>query len=165
MKEKLQEYALIAEIVGGIAIVASLIFLTFEVRDSTVQSRAETGLRISELVSDWSYNLGADPVASRIYFDGLQDFSSLKDIEKKQFAYLMNSFFATYTGALSGRDLILRESSALATGTNGALQSNLAFVIRSPGFKQWWESEYQLDPPQELEPTVNYFLRYDDASQ
>lgn len=35
MKEKLQQYALIAEIVGGIAIVASLVFVGLEVRQNS----------------------------------------------------------------------------------------------------------------------------------
>lgn len=42
MKEKLQEYALIAEILGGIAIVASLIFVGMQ-----IQQNSETQLAIS----------------------------------------------------------------------------------------------------------------------
>jgi hypothetical protein len=39
VKEKLQQYALIAEIIGGIAIVASLIFVGMEIRQNAEVSR------------------------------------------------------------------------------------------------------------------------------
>jgi hypothetical protein len=35
VKEKLQEYALIAEIIGGIGIIASLIFVGLEIHDNS----------------------------------------------------------------------------------------------------------------------------------
>lgn len=39
MKEKLQQYALIAEIVGGVTIVASLVFVGFEIRHNSKVSQ------------------------------------------------------------------------------------------------------------------------------
>ena len=38
MKEKLQEYALIAEIIGGIGIIASLIFVGFQLEQNTLST-------------------------------------------------------------------------------------------------------------------------------
>jgi hypothetical protein len=42
MREKLQEYALIAEIIGGIAIVASLIFVGFQVQQTADETALNT---------------------------------------------------------------------------------------------------------------------------
>ena len=42
MKEKLQEYALIAEIIGGIAIVASLVFVGFQVNQTAEETALNT---------------------------------------------------------------------------------------------------------------------------
>lgn len=42
LKVRLQEYALIAEIIGGIAIVVSLIFVGFEVRQSAAETAQNT---------------------------------------------------------------------------------------------------------------------------
>lgn len=48
MKEKLQEYALLAEIIGGIAIVASLIFVGLQVQ----QTAEETALNTRQMQAD-----------------------------------------------------------------------------------------------------------------
>jgi hypothetical protein len=42
VKEKLQEYALVAEILGGIAIVISLLFVGFQITDGNRETRAAT---------------------------------------------------------------------------------------------------------------------------
>ena len=42
VKEKLQEYALIAEIIGGIAIVASLVFVGMQITEGNREARAAT---------------------------------------------------------------------------------------------------------------------------
>lgn len=53
MKEKLQEFALIAEIISGVAIVITLVILVFEVRDNTdaleISNRQSIALRGQEL--------------------------------------------------------------------------------------------------------------------
>ena len=48
MKDKLQEYALISEIIGGIGIIASLIFVGFQVK----QNAEETALNTRQMQSD-----------------------------------------------------------------------------------------------------------------
>ena len=52
MKEKLQEYALLAEIIGGIAIVASLIFVGVQINQNHAMMRAQTRSDISAQLSD-----------------------------------------------------------------------------------------------------------------
>jgi len=48
MKDNLQEYALISEIIGGIGIIASLIFVGFQVK----QNAEETALNTRQMQSD-----------------------------------------------------------------------------------------------------------------
>lgn len=42
MREKLQEYALIAEIIGAIAVVVSLIYVGFQIQQNTTERRADS---------------------------------------------------------------------------------------------------------------------------
>ena len=42
MNEKLQKYALIAEILGGIAVVVSLIYVGFQIQQNTTERRADS---------------------------------------------------------------------------------------------------------------------------
>ena len=48
MKEKLQEYALIAEIISAICIVLSLIFVGLEIEQSTKQSRINAAIDLKK---------------------------------------------------------------------------------------------------------------------
>jgi len=41
-RKKLQAWALVAEVISGIAVVATLILLAFEMRDNTNASQAQT---------------------------------------------------------------------------------------------------------------------------
>ena len=158
MLEKLQKYALIAEIIGGIAIVISLLFVTLELRESNLQARANAYIQISELMSDWAFNVGANPDASKIYFEGLNDFSSLTPLEKSRFQYLMNSFYSAISGAITTRDLIIRNGDNSIREDSGNLQTLFNSVVDTPGFRQWFESEYKIDPPEPLVPWVAYYL-------
>jgi len=60
MKEKLQEYALIAEIIGGIAIVFSLVFVGLEMRRSTNAEYAASLDRIMSDYFEWKMALATD---------------------------------------------------------------------------------------------------------
>jgi len=48
VKEKLQEYALIAEIISAICIVLSLIFVGLEIEQSTKQSRINAAIDLKK---------------------------------------------------------------------------------------------------------------------
>lgn len=166
MKEKLQEYALIAEITGGIAIVISLAFVTLELQESNLQARANAAIQISELISDWSFNLGNEPEASKVFLDGLNDFNALSDKEKSQFQYLIVSFYSALSGAITARNLILRDGdTSLIEGGNGNLQNLILNIVGKPGFKQWWNSEYKINPPVGFESAIIYYMDLEKPTQ
>ncbi len=52
MKEKLQEYALIAEIIGGIAIVLSLIFVGVQIQQSSNAAKAQTRTTLTQIAHE-----------------------------------------------------------------------------------------------------------------
>jgi len=60
MKEKLQEYALIAEITSGIAIVVTLIILVFELQRNTVAIERATFNEITQSIIEWRRDLALD---------------------------------------------------------------------------------------------------------
>lgn len=57
MKEKLQEYALIAEIIGGIAIVASLVFVGLQINQNHEMMRAQIRNDIAKTLSERLWNM------------------------------------------------------------------------------------------------------------
>jgi hypothetical protein len=72
--ERLQKWALIAEIIGGIAIVMSLIFVGYEVRNSAAETRqaaevtrAATVLQLKQAWVDFNLMQAANPELGRVY--------------------------------------------------------------------------------------------------
>lgn len=68
MNEKLQQYALIAEIVGGIAVVVTLIFLAFEMRANTQAMRAATYDSLVADIANWRLIYTTDEELQEIDF-------------------------------------------------------------------------------------------------
>ena len=52
MNDKLNKYALLAEIIGGISIVASLLFVGFQIKQNSVTVQAQTRLAMTEQARD-----------------------------------------------------------------------------------------------------------------
>ena len=65
---KLEKWALIAEIVGGVAIVASLAMLIYETRQNTAAIFAANYDQLSADLADWRLRMATSPGASQAYF-------------------------------------------------------------------------------------------------
>ena len=57
MKQKLQDYAFISEIIGGLAIIASLIFVGIEVRQNNAIARTDAYQRNQQILIDMRHQI------------------------------------------------------------------------------------------------------------
>ena len=142
MKLKLSEIASIAEIVGAIAVVISLIYVGFQLNDSTRAVRSATANEISTAMSAWYVNVGSSEQASRVFFDGMTNPESLSRHEMTQYIYMTHGMFLEYQAAFylsqeGTLDLKLRES----------LVNTVAGVREMPGFLTYWEQRQALFEP------------------
>ena len=108
---KLDKITSIAEIVGAIAIVISLLFLSFQVRENTIAVRAQTRQALSE--QDISYfEAGLDPsiVAGAIAKSQMEDslsfieFSQLHRLQNLNFRIFENAYYQMNAGTLEKRE-------------------------------------------------------------
>ena len=86
MRKRLQECALIAEVISGLAVVITLVFLLVGIRDNTAINKA---LMYEELLSDLNqHNLTIlqDPELSRIWATRTQD--SINDLTEEELSRL-----------------------------------------------------------------------------
>ena len=131
----LDQAALISEIVGGIAVVASLIYLDIELRRQNKLNRLSSA---SDLAAQWSglmISLHDNPEMAEIWLKGTNDFESLDPTSKLRF------------GAYFGR--FLRNSEALyihvldktldPTLWRG-IERTIRDLIGLPGSQAWWET-------------------------
>ena len=128
MKEKLQEYALLAEIISAVGIIISLVFVGFQIRDNTVASQAATYQASVGYDIELLMHLSADPDLSRIidiYTYG-DDASSLSanDIVRAQYEFtallrhLENLYLQHELGMLSDESWTTRQAFMEATLTS-----------------------------------------------
>ena len=85
LKLKLSELASVAEIIGAIAIVVSLIYVGIQVNDSTRAVRSATANDTSAAISSWYADLGVDQHATHVVLEGFANPDSLTRDETGQF--------------------------------------------------------------------------------
>ena len=89
MKYSLKKTALIIEIIGGISIIISLLFVGIQLRESSKATRSATAAStVSEVTSFYS-NLGNNTEGSRIFYEFMMRPDSLSPSER--FQAVMNS--------------------------------------------------------------------------
>ena len=90
---KLDKIALIAEIVGGAAIVITLIVLLLEVRGNTAAIQAATLLEVNQIARDHLILMWSNEDASRIDQIGSQNLSELSPEEQQRYNWNVRSFW------------------------------------------------------------------------
>lgn len=132
---QLEQLALLAETLGGVGVVASLLYLAFEVRKQGRLNRADAASKFAASWSDIMASMHDDPELSAIWLKGLSNFDELTDVEKLR--------FSTYLG----RVLKISESLhvQLLTGTLDkmmwrGIERVLRDIMPQPGAQAWWKT-------------------------
>ncbi len=89
---KLEKYALVAEIVGGLAVVVTLAFLIVEIRGNTNAIRSAAAEAVHDNYSTWYSSVAGDPELLGLSIKGMKDYSSLSEVEKGQFVAMFMAF-------------------------------------------------------------------------
>ena len=102
--QNLQKWALIAEIVGGIAVLVTLLFLIVEVRENSAVIRASAYGQTTDMLNDWRLLGASDPELTalfREYFNGRM--STLNEVEVQQMYFFLATLWGTYENAYFAR--------------------------------------------------------------
>jgi hypothetical protein len=83
--------AAVAELVGASAVVASLVYLGLQTRNSVMEDRARTMNDMASQFTAWQMATATDPEMTKIWVNGVGDYNSLNDLEKAQFVFLAGS--------------------------------------------------------------------------
>lgn len=131
---KLERWALAAEIIGGIAIVLSLIFVGIQVRqnsDAHIQTTTES------VVGEYNTTtrvLAENAELACIYVRGAQNFHELPGPERVRFsAYMLSNM-----KALEQMHNLMLEGAINADTWNG-FEGLMIEAMQLPGIQQWWQ--------------------------
>ena len=106
IKDKLQEYALVAEIIGGVAIVASLIFVGLQIQQGTSITKAASYQDFVEELNDWRSMLLTNPELRRLFVKSQRQggLSDLEVEERVALGMLYGNLFSIIESAYFSRE-------------------------------------------------------------
>ena len=85
-----------AEIVGGVAVLISLVYVGLEIRRNTKSSLSQTNMTTHESMANISLEVGKDAQLSSLLRKGLLSFNKLDDDEEFQFFLLLTSLYRRF---------------------------------------------------------------------
>ncbi len=129
----LEKWALIAEIVGGLAIVLSLIFVGIEVRQ-TRESQVQTGTQA--IISEYNASIrgiATNPDLACIYARGVQDYLALSALERLR----LSAFLVSVLNAEQQIFGLFRQGAVDPEAWRG-FDAQMGELLRLPGVQQWY---------------------------
>jgi len=143
MSLTIEQWAAVAEIVGGIAVLISLIYLASQIRQNTKQLEmnlkslrlnafertVESGNRVREI-------LITDGEVAELFLQGLKDYASLPGVERFRVNMLLRNVFSEFQSAYV-RQLAWNEEHSGPAGQAAFLDG----LLGQAGIRQWLDRE------------------------
>ncbi len=143
----IMELGAIGELVGGVAVIASLLFVGIQVRHGNRLAQAE---RMQAHVDARNREVLA-PLADQAFADtfrrGLHDFEPLSHSEQ----LVVHSQLARITN-LDQTQFILGRSGVIEGRYAAAMQTIGVGILKSPGAQQWWRTARPAYLPDDVDP-------------
>ncbi len=76
----------IGEVVGGVAVIATLLYLAAQIRQNAQSVRNAASLSVNEGLAEINRRVSNDPEFADLWLRGLKDYRGLADVERMRFA-------------------------------------------------------------------------------
>ena len=123
----------VGDFIGGIAVVITLVYLTFQIRHNTATVRASTIQASSAVFAEVMDLFTHNASMLETFAKGSRDFDDLTSVEKQLFASIMGSILYRIESILTQYNLgnLPRE---MLEGASNRLRGSFAL----PGTQAWW---------------------------
>jgi hypothetical protein len=130
----------IGEVLGALGVIATLIYLTTQIRQNTNAMRASSLDSETQISNDVRLGILSDPELTKIYYEGLKNVASLDDIERERFRLILtNALWAVRNSYV--------QSQIGKRASWEAHQNIILRVISSPGGSWFWSNcQSEFDP-------------------
>lgn len=123
----------LAEVVGAIGVIVSLIYLAIQIRQNTRSQKMQNYQELVMSVANFAESLGRDASSSRIFWKGLSQPEAITSGEAGQLSLLLISFFRKYENVFQhNRQNFLTEEDW------EEWSHNMRRLFWLPGVQQWW---------------------------
>ena len=130
----LGNWALIAEIVGSVAVVVSLVFVGVQLRANTSATRSATASAASSATTAWYNAMGTSAQASALFFDFMNDPHSLTPADRLQAVFVVHGALVNFQTSF-----MLANEGTLDNQIKDAILEAVVVVKDKPGFRYYWE--------------------------
>jgi hypothetical protein len=129
----LQEWASVAEIVSGIAVIVSLIYVGLQVNHSTSAIRSAAASDATTAMQSWYLEMGRNRQASDIWFNAMRSVEPLPAHDEFQFLMSMHT-------AILGmqNSYLLAKEGTLDDEFREAVTTAIVAVKDLPGMQRYW---------------------------
>ena len=135
MEFNLEQVALIVEIIGGIVIIISLLFVGLQLKESAKATRSATAVTtVSELTS-WYSNLGNSEQGSYVFWNFMTNPDSITAVERFQAIMNLHGILLTWQNSY-----YLVKEGTLDKRVQESLLEIINGVKNNPGFQIFWQS-------------------------
>lgn len=132
----------LGDFIGGIAVVATLIYLAIQLRQNTAQLQRSAQLAgidsrdtTFEAFSRFRTQIVSSPEVAALYLKGMADLGSLDLAERLRFGMLAEELFYILQTSLTRHNAVTR------VGELEARELGVDVILRSPGITQWWSGQ------------------------
>jgi len=123
------------EFIGGVAVVALLVYLGLQVKAATEQARLDRTHLTTELWTRYTVPVGSSPETSELLYRGIRDLSALSPEENFRFNLLMAMYFGPY------ENNITQYKGGQISEENFQRHMNQAYgMFLQPGVQTWWST-------------------------
>ena len=133
--ERLQRWALAAEIIAASAVVVSLGFVGIQLRESVRATKSATANAANTATSAWYTTIGNDGEASSLFYRYMTDFDSLNEEEKFQMIMNLHGVLLTSQNAY-----YLMQEGTLEQDLQTTIAAPIHAIKNLPGWKYYWDN-------------------------
>ncbi len=146
------------EFLGGIGVIASLIYLASQIRQNSKLLRVSTTISACESDIEFAKLRIEKPEAMLVLRAGYADRESLTEVEQERF-----DAFLDLTTRILQKDYLVAQDGAMKLSLWHGEQRGIAWVLRQPGSQQWWD-EYRFTFSDEFGEFVDGLIREGEAA-
>ena len=125
------ELGAIGELVGGVAVIGSLIYLALQVRGSAREQRAASMRESTREMASVIQDIAGSQERAEIWLKGMNDFDGLESAERLRFSGIVGHL-------LRLTEQLYYQSRGGGVEVWGGFENQLHDIAAYPGFVDWW---------------------------
>ena len=129
----LQDWGAIGELIGGFAVVASLVYVGLQMKAGNLASRVESKLRLTGMQADFGDLLIANPNLNEIMISGRRNIESLSKED-----YLRFTNLAQKASWFISAGYFMYRNKAISDEDWHEIETIADYWASSKGYQEWW---------------------------